>query len=170
MRKPPVVICAGLLGLLWLTTGLFTEEAATSSSSYDLVISNEGGELATVPLSGMTFAVSYRNSLYGTITEERYAVLPDGSYRLQTIAADEPAVLEEYYAVPAPAVTTEGADRRKWSINPDPAQPALFTRLSIAATDLGQRTVHVEGQASLELFNLVDDTNPFVEMYLEETP
>ena len=53
-----------------------------------------------VALRGERFAVSYRNSIYGTMAEERYAVLPDRRYRLVEIAADQLAVLEEYYAVP----------------------------------------------------------------------
>ena len=66
---------------------------------------HDGGVLASMPLAGARFAVSYRNSIYGTMAEERYAVLPDGRYRLVEIAADQLAVLEEYYAVP-------GAPRR----------------------------------------------------------
>ena len=79
-----------------------------SHRSRALVISNDGGVLASMPLAGDTFAVSYRNSIYGTVAEERYTVQDDGSYRLAQLAADQLAVLEEYYAVPGRAVRGRG--------------------------------------------------------------
>ena len=46
--------------------------------------------------------MSYRNSVYGTLAEERYRVAADGRFALVELAADQLAVLEEYYAVPGP--------------------------------------------------------------------
>ncbi len=131
---------------------------------------NDGGELASVPLTGDSFAVSYRNSIYGTLAEERYTVLPNGSYRLTEIAADQLAVLEEYYGVPGAPTAAPDADRRNWVVPPDPTRPVEFEELSIAATDLGQRTLHVPGHKPLELWRLAEDNNPFVVLDIKETP
>jgi hypothetical protein len=130
----------------------------------------DGGVLTTAPLYGQRFAVSYRNSIYGTLAEERYALLPDGRYRLVEIAADQLAVLEEYYAVSGAPRRAAQPDRRQWLAAPDPARPVIFEALSIAATDLGERTVHVPGEPPLELWRLVDDRNPFVALHVEERP
>lgn len=126
--------------------------------------------LASLPLHGERFAVSYRNSIYGTLAEERYAVLPDGRYRLVEIAADQLAVLEEYYAVPGAPRRAAEPDRREWVVPPDPERPTVLQALSIAATDLGERTVHVPGEPPLELWRLVGDQNPFVVLDIEEKP
>ena len=135
-----------------------------------VIRSQDGGVLASVPLHGQRFAVSYRNSIYGTLAEERYVVLPDGRYRLVEIAADQLAVLEEYYAVPGRPLRAPEGDRRKWVVPPDPARPAVLEILSIAATDRGERTVHVSGQPPLELWRLVENEHPFVVLDIEENP
>jgi hypothetical protein len=122
-----------------------------------------------VPLGGDTFAVSYRNSIYGTFAEERYEIQPDGSYRLVQIAADQLAVLEEYYAVPDAPVPAGPQDRRNYVVAPDPERPVVFDTLSLAATDLGQRTLHVPGEPPLELWSLVGNHNPFVVLDIKET-
>jgi len=146
-------------------------DAAQDEAAQVIVIRGYGGDmLATVPLDGERFAVSYRNSIYGTLVEERYVVLPDGRYRLVEIAADQLAVLEEYYAVPGAPRRAAGPDRREWVAPPDPARPVIFEALSIAATDLGDRTVHVPGEPPLELWRLVEDQNPFVALHIEEGP
>ena len=146
-------------------------DAGRAEAAQAIVIRGDGGEvLARLPLAGQGFAVSYRNSLYGTLAEERYAVLPDGRYRLVEIAADQLAVLEEYYAVPAAPQRAAGTDRRKWVVRPDADRPALIERLSIAATDLGKRTVHVPGESPLELWRLVGNAHPFVVLDIEEKP
>lgn len=122
----------------------------------------DGGLLVRVPLEGERFAVSYRNSIYGTLAEERYAVSGDGRFQVVELAADQLAVLEEYYALPGPAQRTTEVDRRTWRSDPDPERPAVFTSLSIAATDLGERTLLVPGQPPLPLWQLVADDNPTV--------
>lgn len=145
--------------------------SAEGAESLAIVIRGDGGkELARVPLTGPRFAVSYRNSIYGTKAEERYAVLEDGSYRLVEIAADQLAVLEEYYAVPGAPQRASSEDRRNWVVPPNPAQPTRLEELSIAATDLGRRTIHVPGRPPLKLWPLVDDKNPFVVLDIEGNP
>ena len=124
--------------------------------------------LARVPLAERRFAVRYRNSLYGTLAEERYRVGADGRFRLVELAADQLAVLEEYYAVPGAPWRGDSRDRRDWIAEPDPQRPAAFSRLSIAATDLGRRTILVPGHPPLPLWRLVSD-NPTVVLQIEET-
>lgn len=171
MRKPAAVVvglvCLGMLGMGGIAAADGPPEPQHARA---MVISNDGGVLASVPLAGDTFSVSYRNSIYGTLAEERYTVQHDGSYRLVQLAADQLAVLEEYYAVPGPPSAAADSDRRKWVTNPDPGHPAKFSRLSLAATDLGRRTVYIPGAPPLELWKLVEDSDPFVVLSIKETP
>ena len=170
MRKPAAVVvgllCLGMAGAMGTASALTPEQPPGRM----IVIRNDDGVLARVPLAGDTFAVGYRNSLYGTFAEERYTVGVDGTYRLEQIAADQLAVLEEYYAVPDPPVAAGDGDRRAWVVPANPARPAEFTRLSLAATNLGQRTLYVPGAPPLALWTLVGDTNPFIVLNLEENP
>ncbi len=146
-------------------------DAAQDEAAKVIVIRGHDGDvLASVPLCGDRFGVSYRNSIYGTLAEERYKVLPDRRYRLVEIAADQLAVLEEYYAAPGAPRRAVEPDRRDWVAPPDPAMPVIFEALSIAATDLGERTVHVPGEPPLELWRLVGDRNPFVALHIEKGP
>lgn len=165
MRKLAVVVavlvCLGTLA--GVTAGI-----AGSPQRY-LTVTNDDGELARVPLDGDTFAVSYRNSIYQTLAEERYEAQPDGSYRLVEIAADQLAVLEEYYGVPGAPTAAGSQDRRNYVVPPNPERPVVFDTLSIAATDLGQRTLHVPGQPPLELWPLVGNDNPFIVLDIKET-
>jgi hypothetical protein len=124
-----------------------------------------GALLAQVPLEGDAFAVSYRNSLYGTPAEERYHVGTDGGFTLVELAADQIAVLEEYYGVPGPVRRAPDADRRNWVALP--ARTAGFTDLAIAATDLGERTLHVPGRAPVPLAPLIT-SGPTVVVDVEE--
>lgn len=144
---------------------------AAGSPGRSLVVrGSEGDILTTVPLTGDGFSVSYRNSIYGTPAEERYTVLPDGRFRLVEIAADQLAVLEEYYAVPGAPSRAPPTDRRRWIVAPDPDAPTVLKSLSIAATDRGERTVHVHGRRPVRLWPLVADDRPFVVLDIEETP
>lgn len=159
-----VVLVAGLVA------GLRTLAPATESPPEGgpsvVVRDNAGDVLASVPLPGRTFAVSYRNSIYGTLAEDRYTTLPGGRFRLVQIAADQRAVIEEYYAIPGPDRAAQ-SDRRTWVA--DPARRAVFDELSIAATDLGERTLRVPGRQPVKLWRLVED-NPIVVLDIEENP
>lgn len=165
MNKPAVVV-VGLLVCLGTLAGITAGNSGSPQRS--LTVTNDDGELATVPLNGDTFAVSYRNSIYQTLAEERYEVQPDGSYRLVQIAADQLAVLEEYYGVPGAPEPAGPNDRRNYVVPPNPERPVVFDTLSIAATDLGQRTLHVPGEPPLELWPLVGNSNPFVVLDIKE--
>ena len=129
----------------------------------------DGGLVAQVPLRGNGFAVSYRNSVYGTVAEERYRVAPDGRFELVELAADQSAVLEEYYAVPGAPRPAPAGDRRAYVAAPDPARPAVFGDLNIAATDLGERTLWVPGSAPVHVWQRVVGDNPTVLLEIEET-
>ncbi|MGY1834446.1 hypothetical protein ACI79P_04970 [Blastococcus sp. SYSU DS0510] len=128
----------------------------------------DGAEIARVPLDGDTFAVGYRNSIYRTLAEERYRVLPDGRFQLVELAAEQVAVLEEYYAVPGPPRPAPPRDRLAYVVPPDPARPAVFDELNIAATDLGERTLHVPGAEPVPIWQLVVTDDPTVILDIEE--
>ena len=132
-----------------------------------VVTDADGDVLARVPVGGR-FAVSYRNSIYRTVAEERYVVLPGSRFRLEQIAADQLAVLEEYYAVPGRPHRADEDDRRSWVVSPDPARTLVLDRLSIAATDLGERTLHVPGEDAVPLWSLVAG-DPTVVLDIEES-
>lgn len=109
-----------------------------------------------LPASG-AFALRYRNSLYGTLAEERFEVMPDGSIRLVELAAEQLAVLEEYYAIDEAAQWTATG---WWTATPAHV-PELKT-LTVAATDRGERTLLVDGRPPLDLRRLVDDRAPSI--------
>lgn len=127
----------------------------------------DGQLLARVPLTGDTFAVGYRNSVYRTLAEERYQVQPDGRFQVVQLAAEQVAVLEEYYGVPTRPRRAPAGDRLGYVAPPDPSRPAVFDLLHIAATDLGRRTLFVPGRAPVALWRLVDE-DPTVVMEIEE--
>lgn len=169
MRKlAAVAVLASLSSLGVLTPGLAAQEDGAARAI--VIRGHDGDVLASMPLQGRRFAVSYRNSIYGTMAEERYTVLTDGRCLLVGIAADQLAVLEEYYAVPGPPRRAAETDRREWFAPPDPARPLVLETLSIAATDLGKRTVHAPGQPPVELWRLVEDGHPFVVLDIETNP
>jgi hypothetical protein len=125
----------------------------------------DGALLASIPLAdGQGFALQYRNSLYGTLAEERFDVTERGHVRLVDLAADQLAVLEEYYAVTQPAVRAPRGSRRRWVA--EPAQAVELAELTIAATDLGERTLLVAGHSPVPLWELVD-ADPTVVLQVE---
>ncbi|TFV74453.1 hypothetical protein E4P39_13290 [Blastococcus sp. CT_GayMR19] len=162
-----------LVVLLVLTTvvaGLASAVAASGNGEQSVTVRAADGQLiARVPLRGDRFAVSYRNSVYGTLAEERYRVDPDGRFELVEIAADQTAVLEEYYAVPGAPRPAPDGDRRAYVAAPDPERPAVFDDLNIAATDLGERTLWVPGSPPVPVWKRVVSDNPTVLLEIEET-
>jgi hypothetical protein len=146
VRAVAAVLAAGLLG----------SGCAAADTGPALTVRDSDGVLLTrVPLPAPEFAVSYRNSVYGTVAEERYRVQQDERFGLVELAADQLAVLEEYYAVPGPVRTAPDGDRRRWVA--EPGDHPVFGELAIAATALGERTLHVPGQAPIPLPPLVTD-------------
>ena len=167
-RRLPWLV-ALLLVVLAVTAAALAFATGTNGEHAVTVRTAEGQLIARVPLDGGTFAVSYRNSIYGTLAEERYRVLPDGRFELVELAADQVAVLEEYYAVPGAPRPAPDGDRRAWAVEPDPARPGVFTKLNIAATDLGERTLWVPGHPPVPVWQRVVSENPTVLLEIEES-
>jgi hypothetical protein len=100
----------------------------------------DGGTVAALdlPRSG-AFALTYHHSYYRRPAVERFVAGEDGAFRLVEIASPSAAVLE-YYEV-------EGARRREggwWRL--ELARPARFTRMALAATAVGRRTLVAGGE------------------------
>lgn len=144
------------LGPLTLTAG------AADSDPILVVRGPDDGVLAEVRLPDGTFTLRYRNSVYRSLAEEYYVVDRRGHIELVGLAADELAVLEEYYAIESPAWRAGPGANRIWRA--DPARRVRIESLIVASTDLGQRTLLVEGEAPLALWRLVDDRSPSVEL------
>jgi len=105
----------------------------------------DGGAVAELelPRSG-AFELAYRHSYYRRPAVERFTATGDGSFRLVEIASPSEAVLE-YYDV-------AGERRRErgwWTVELD--RPVRFTRMALAATAVGRRTL-VAGGAREPLF------------------
>jgi hypothetical protein len=115
-----------------------------------------GAELARTALPpSQEFALRYRNSVYGSLAEERFAVKGD-RLRLVELGADERAVLEEYYA--APGSVRGAAGGRAWSVAVE--RPPIALPLHVQSTALGERTLLTES-GEISLWRLVagrDDT------------
>jgi hypothetical protein len=136
------------------TAGLLGAGCAAGPAGPAVTVRDGGGAvLARVPVPDGAFAVSYRNSVYGTLAEERYRVREGGRFGLVGLAADQLAVLEEYYAVPGPVRPAPAGDRREWVAQP--GDDPVFTELAIAATALGERTLLVPGHPPVPLPPLV---------------
>jgi hypothetical protein len=142
--------------------------ADPTAAAWRLVVRDARGVLhATAEPPDGRFILRYRNSVYGSLAEERFAISDDGRIILIGLAADEVAVLGEYYGArqPRPA---DGGDGRRWQASPE-EQVALET-LRLAATDLGQRTLLVEGRPPIELWQMVDDDAPNLTLAAERVP
>ena len=159
-----LVLAAVLIGAVVAAT---TAGLAGDDGRAVVVRTPDGEVLASVPLTGNRFAVGYRNSVYTTLAEERYRVLPDGRFELVELAADQVAVLEEYYAVPGAPRPAPPGDRRHHVAEPDPARPAVFDVLNIAATDLGERTLHTPGTDPVPIWRLLTREDPTVLLEIE---
>lgn len=104
------------------------------------------------------FSLRYRNSLYGTMAEERFLVTDDGQLQLIGLAAEQLAVLEEYYGATEPAHRSAGG----LAFAAAPAHAPVSETLRVAATDRGERTLLVAGHTPVELWQFVDDPDPVV--------
>ena len=151
-----------------LLAGAIVVGADRDRSPHALTVRNADGDLmATVPLpDGRGFALRYRNSLYGTLAEERFVAADDGRLRLVELAADQLAVLEEYYEVAEPPVRAPLGSERAWLAQP--ARAVAVAELAVAATELGERTLLVADRAPLPLRELIG-TDPTVVLRVEGT-
>jgi hypothetical protein len=130
--------------------------ARDDGARWVMVRDASGAELARAALPpSQEFALRYRNSVYGSLAEERFAV-EDDHLRLMELGADERAVLEEYYA--APGSVRGAAGGRAWSVAVE--RPLIALPLRVQATALGERTLLTES-GEISLWQLVagrDDT------------
>ncbi len=116
------------------------------------------------------FAVGYRNSVYGTLAEERYRVHPDGRFELVELAAEQVAVLEEYYQVPGAPPPAPAGDRLDFVVAPDPARPpSSTTSTSPPPTSASARST-CPGHAPVPVWQRVVSDDPTVILDIEENP
>lgn len=145
--------------------GLAWTRASAQSGPVLVVRLPDETELVRAPLAADgEFSLQYRNSLYRSLVEERFVGIGPRMELVQ-LAADELAVLEEYYAIDQPAQRAASGDARSWTA--EPPQPVSLERLVVAATDLGERTLLVEGRPAIELWRLVEDGAASVVLALE---
>ena len=144
-----ILAAAALAALAW--------SASSAEAPQVLAVRlTNGRELLRVPLGAEgEFALRYRNSVYGSLVEERFTIGADGRIELVEVAADELAVLEEYYTIAGPARPAPAIDARAWTAAP--GNVVSLSELIVAATDLGQRTLLVDGWPPIELWRLVED-------------
>lgn len=152
---------AALLGAaVWL--GVDTSAATWSLTVRDL----EGRVLHAVELPSSAFALRYRNSVYGSIAEERFEVTDGGRMRLRQLAAEDPAVLTEYYRLDGePMRAPAEAGGLTWVGVPE--QATVLAELELAATERGERTLIVSGHDPVALWQLVRDRDPGVLLRVE---
>jgi hypothetical protein len=120
--------------------------------------------LLRLPLPDGRFTLRYRNSLYGSLAEERFEIDPEGAIVLVELAADEAAVLDEYYTTDRPRPGDPG-DTRRWRARP--AAPLTLEELVVAASQHSRRTLVVEGH-SVRLWPLAPAGTPTVILEAEE--
>jgi hypothetical protein len=141
---------------------------AVGPQRVELVVGLDGGPVVArfALAEGAAVTLRYRNSLYGSLAEERFRV-EGARLRLVALAADERAVLDEYYLTngASPAART---DARRW--HGTPREALTLDRLAVAATDLGERTLLVRDHPPLELWRLVEDGRPTVVLEVRRPP
>lgn len=146
-------------GLAAFSPGTPPLGAGAPVPAWQLAIGATNGEvLLRVPLPDARFRLRYVNSLYGSLAEERFEIGPRGSIVLVELAADKPAVLDEYYSTVRPRPANP-ADSRRWRALP--ATPLTIKELVVAASQNSRRTLVVGGQA-IPLWQLGGDGPPMV--------
>lgn len=160
------------LAIVGLLTGtalaLGGERAADRlGAGWDLVVRDaQGAVVLRAPLPDGRFALRYRNSVYRSLAEERFTVSPSGRLRLVELAADEAAVLAEYYGIERRPSPASAGDSRAWWA--PPAVPVAIAELSLAATRHGQRTLLVVGSAPVPLWSLTAGSDPGLTIVAEQ--
>ena len=112
---------------------------AMTGGSPHVVARDADGVVADLrlPASG-TFALEYRHSYYRVPARETFRATDDG-FELVAISSPSEAVLD-YYEI-------EGSRERRggeWTLQP--ARPARFERMALAATETGRRTLTASGR------------------------
>jgi hypothetical protein len=120
-----------------LAAVLLIGSLAAGTDAGPRVTVQEAGVEAALPASGR-FALTYRHSVYRAPAEERFRAEGD-DFVLEAVASPSEAVID-YYAI-------EGRRTRRhgwWVLTLD--RPARFHDMALAATDVGRRTLVVEGR------------------------
>ena len=150
---------AGLAAVLLVATVMAGAAATREGAEQRWVVvrDDSGAELAraALPASG-AFALRYRNSVYESTAEEHFRVDGD-ELRLVELAANELAVLEEYYTAVGAQHVGPGPGLA-WRIAVE--RPPIELPLRVQATALGERTLLTEDEV-IALYRLVesrDDT------------
>jgi hypothetical protein len=121
--------------------------------------------MLSVPLPDGRFALRYRNSVYGSLAEERFVVTEEGRMSLVELAADEAAVLEEYYSAADRPRTDTASDPLRWRAQP--ATGLTLQELPLAATRHGLRTLIVDGRGPVPLWQVAGDGGPTLVLEVE---
>jgi hypothetical protein len=127
-----------------------------------------GAVVFSVPLPEGSFALRYRNSVYGSLAEERFTVDAAGRLVLTELASDEVALLGEYYAVAQRPRPAPPADARAW-VAP-PAGQMELGELSLVASRHGERTLLVDGRAPIQLWDLAGTDSAALRLSAEKAP
>lgn len=160
-RRPGLAIV--LLGVM--ATAAAAIVLGGPATTWQLVVrGTHDRTLLSVPLPDARFSLRYRNSVYASLAEERFLVGSDGRMELVALAADEPAVLAEYYATAGPRPAPAG-DVLGWVA--EPATPLRLDQLPLAATEHGRRTLIVADQ-QIPLWPLGATGGPTVILEVEQ--
>jgi len=125
-----------------------------------------GTELVRVALDASGgFGLRYRNSVYRSLAEEHFEVEGD-RLRLVELAADELAVLEEYYTAVGATRARQGSSRT-WRIEVE--RPSIALPLRVQATALGERTL-LTAEGEIALWRLVAGRNDTLILLTIEGP
>lgn len=135
-----------------------------ASGRWQLVVRDVRDEVVLrAPLPDGAFAIGYRNSIYRSLAREEFEVTAEGRLTLTRLAADEVAVLGEYYSADRPQ-PTGGAGLRWHAV---PARPLTVHELPIAATEHGRRTLIVPGRDPVPLWELAHEGSPVIRIGAE---
>ncbi|MDQ3937331.1 MAG: hypothetical protein M3253_01480 [Chloroflexota bacterium] len=133
----------GAVGLAVVGSG--SPPAHAPEGDWQLVVRAANEDvLLRVPLPASRFSLRYRNSVYRSLAEERFSINPGGRMVLVELAADEAAVLAEYYSAERPRPADPG-DGRRWRARPSAG--VTLDELSLVATEHGRRTLVIDGRA-----------------------
>lgn len=144
------------LGALALLGAASAAAPAEPESGWLLVGRSQNGQvLLSVPLPDGRFALRYRNSIYGSLAEERFSVDGAGRLLLTELAADEVAVLAEYYEVAQRPGRASPSAARDWVARVVPS--VALAELPLLATRHGERTLLVAGRQPLALWELAGE-------------
>ena len=163
----PILIAAASAAVAVAVATVASASAPTAAPAeqWQLAVRAVNGTvLLRVPLPEARFALRYRNSVYLSLAEERFVVGADGQISLIELAADEAAVLDEYYETGERPRRSSGDDARLWIAPPAAALEVL--ELQLAATRYGERTLLAAGR-EVVLSDLVGTAGPGVILEVE---